>query len=245
MGVGLDLECRLRALLVEVYDSQTAERVAHDVCHRLRMHRQKSDQAVKDLDASDVMLITYGDAFSAPGEMPLYTLYRFFTQRLAELISAVHVLPFYPYTSDDGFAVSDYRNVDAELGNWRDIERLSQATELMFDFPLNHASSAHEHFVQFLNNAPPGKDFFVSASPDADVSEVTRPRAHPLLQKFDTAAGSRHVWCTFSRDQVDWDFSNPDVLLMFIDVLLLYLHQGATWLRLDAIAYLWKCLGTT
>ena len=157
----------------------------------------------------------------------------------------IHLLPFCPYTSDDGFSVSDYYSVDPMNGTWEDVEALSGIADLVFDYVINHGSSAHPRFSEFLEDRAPGNAYFATADDGTDVSMVTRPRATPLLQVYETARGPRHVWCTFSRDQVDWDFSNPDVLYEFVDIFITYIERGARWLRMDAIAYLWKTLGTT
>ncbi len=194
---------------------------------------------------SDVVLIAYADVIQKAGESPLTTMRRFLRDRLDGLIAQVHLLPFFPYTSDDGFAVSDYLAVDPIHGDWDDVTALSNDVGLVFDLVINHASSSHPRFQEFLRDEAPGNRYFVTADADADVAGVTRPRASPLLQAFETVHGERHVWCTFSRDQVDWDFSNPDVLFEFVDVFVSYVEYGASWMRIDAIAYLWKSLGTS
>ena len=195
--------------------------------------------------ASDIVFITYADAFKSDEESPLRCLHRFLKERLPGLATQVHLLPFFPYTSDDGFAVSDYRNLNPSHGSWDDIRALSQDHELMFDLVINHASSQHPFFQDFLADRAPGNRYFKTAEEGQDVSQVTRPRASPLLQTFDTKSGPKQVWCTFSRDQVDWDFANPEVLYEFVDLFVSYVERGATWMRVDAIAFLWKTVGTS
>jgi len=193
---------------------------------------------------SDVAMIAYADAVQGEGQSPLKSLRGLVNGHFRGLVSHVHLLPFFPYTSDDGFAVSDYRAVDPVIGDWSDVMALSEDVDLIFDLVINHASSEHPHFQEFLRDQPPGNAYFMTASDTVDLSMVTRPRASPLLQRFETTGGNRWVWCTFSRDQVDWDFSNPDVLYEFVDVFVTYIERGASWMRIDAIAYLWKRLGT-
>ena len=239
---------RLRSLLSQIYDGETALALAERIEARISAHRRQSTRTPADAQwqASDVMLITYADAIHGHGDLsPLATLKSFLQEWAQDVVSHVHLLPFFPFTSDDGFAVSDYRSVDENHGNWTDIETLGQDYALVFDLVVNHASSAHPDFQQFLADQSPGNRYFKTAAPDADLSQVTRPRATPALQEFQTAAGPRWVWCTFSRDQVDWDFENPDVLFDFVDLLVTYYEKGASWLRVDAIAFLWKELGTT
>lgn len=194
----------------------------------------------------DAVLITYGDQIRAEGEPPLQTLRTFLTDHgLDERLSTVHILPCFPYTSDDGFSVSDYKQIDPALGTWDDVTALGQHVDLMLDLVLNHCSQAHDWFQRFLAGEPPYRDYFLTIDPQADLSQVTRPRSHPLLTPFDTADGMQHVWTTFSADQVDLNFASPDVLLAMLDVLLCYVRQGGRIIRLDAIAYLWKELGTS
>src|SRR5439155_21635029 len=96
----------------------------------------------------------------------------------------------------------------------------------------------------FQRAEPPFDRYFITIDPSTDLSGVTRPRTSPLLTRIETAAGPRWVWTTFSSDQVDLDYSNPEVLLAMVDVLLGYVAAGADLLRLDAVGYLWKQLGT-
>lgn len=192
----------------------------------------------------DAILITYGDMVQAPGERPLATLADFLTHHLAGLVNAVHILPFYPYSSDDGFSVIDYQAVNPAWGGWDDVAQVGRSFRLMFDAVVNHISAESRWFQAFLRDERPYTNYFITADPHTDLSAVFRPRTHPLLTPFDTPSGRKHVWTTFSADQVDLNFTNPDVLLAMIDVLLAYVTHGAEFIRLDAIAYLWKEVGT-
>ncbi|MGB5736517.1 MAG: sugar phosphorylase, partial [Thiohalocapsa sp.] len=201
-------------------------------------------------DQRDAVLICYGDmiragGIDADGEPPLETLRRFLNERIGDALSAVHVLPFFPYSSDDGFSVIDYRAVDPELGSWHDIQKLGEDYRLMLDLVINHVSSQSHWFRAYCNGMAPERHYFIEVEPEADLSAVTRPRSSPLLRSVQTPYGKRWVWCTFSHDQVDVDFTNPDVLFEFLDILLFYVHNGAQIVRLDAIAYLWKEIGTS
>ena len=205
---------------------------------------QPVDPAAR-LSQRDVLLITYGGSLNAPGEPPLQTLRRFSCEHLQGAISAVHILPFFPYSSDDGFAVIDYTAVDPALGTWDDVRRLGETFDLMFDLVINHVSSQSEWFQRFKAGDPAYEDFFIRVDPATDLSAVVRPRTLPLLTPVETARGLEHVWTTFSNDQIDLNFANPDVLLRMVEVLLFYVRQGMTFVRLDAIAYLWKRIGTS
>ncbi|MFQ5611235.1 MAG: sugar phosphorylase [Anaerolineae bacterium] len=196
------------------------------------------------LTERDAILITYGDQISEPGQAPLQTLAGFLEAHLVESISTVHLLPFYPYSSDDGFSVIDYRRVDPNLGTWDDVDRLGRHFRLMFDAVINHISRQSAWFQAFVRDEAPYNDFFITVDPATDLSAVVRPRALPLLTRVETARGARHVWTTFSDDQIDLNYANPQTLFDVIDVLLFYVERGAEIIRLDAIAYLWKEVGT-
>ena len=196
-------------------------------------------------DQSDVILITYGDSILTPNKKPLSALKRFLSEQIGSAVSSVHILPFFPYSSDDGFSVIDYRVVNPELGDWRDIKKLSHDYKLMFDLVINHVSRESLWFYDFVANLQPAKDYFIELPQDTNVSQVTRPRNTPLLVPVTTRRGTLYVWATFSEDQIDVNFSNPDVLLEYLDILLLYIRNGGSIIRLDAIAFLWKQLGTS
>ncbi len=192
----------------------------------------------------DVVLITYGDMVQETGEAPLCTLAKFLEQTAGGIINTVHLLPFYPYSSDDGFSVIDYRKVDANLGDWGDVARIGRSFRLMFDAVVNHISAESEWFKGFLRDESPYRDYFTVVEPGTDLSQVFRPRMLPLTIKVGTATGERLVWTTFSADQIDLNYASPELLLDVIDTLLFYIAQGARFIRLDAIAFIWKEIGT-
>ena len=186
-----------------------------------------------DLTERDSILITYGDQVQSPDEKPLQTLSGFCKKYLTNVVSGIHILPFYPWTSDDGFSVVDYRQVDPALGNWEDISSMQSHFRLMFDAVINHMSSHSEWFLGFLSDDPGYRDYFVTVAGSRDLSQVVRPRALPLLTVFDALSGKKSVWTTFSDDQVDLNYKNPEVLLEILDILLMYVERGATFIRLD------------
>ncbi|WP_229954727.1 sugar phosphorylase [Parasphingorhabdus litoris] len=244
------LHHRISAQLKPLYPDHDAEKLANDIIDTFWSNRDqilaRNDIAAKHLwDESDVALITYGGTVRSEGEAPLKTLHRFLREHLGQTIGMVHILPFFPYSSDDGFAVIDYLAVDEDLGDWSDVEAIAADHRLMADLVINHGSSKSKWFQQFLSDQEPGKDYYVTADPTADLGRVVRPRSHPLLTHFRTAAGDRHVWSTFSADQLDFDFANPDVLLEFIKIIASYIDHGVRIFRLDAVAFLWKKIGTS
>jgi glycosidase len=196
-------------------------------------------------DESDVLLITYGDMVRQPDQSPLQTLDAFCSAELPQAFSAVHILPFFPYSSDDGFSIIDYRRVEPELGTWEDVQGIGNNFKLMVDLVLNHCSRQSEWFRDYIQGLAPFRDYFIEVEPGTDLCEVVRPRSKPLLTEVPYLNEKRLVWTTFSEDQIDLNFANPDVLFEFIDILLTYIGRGARLVRLDAIAYLWKQIGTS
>ena len=199
----------------------------------------------KWISEKDVMLITYGDTITKENEYGLKTLKDFLDMYVKDAISTVHLLPMYPYTSDDGFSVVDYKEINPELGTWDEVNDLACNYNLMFDAVVNHISKSSVWFQKFLKQEKPYDEYFIDCDPKADYSTVTRPRALPLLTKFDTADGEKSVWTTFSDDQIDLNFKSIKVYAEVLDVLLYYAKNGARFIRLDAIGFLWKELGTS
>ncbi|WP_353302356.1 sugar phosphorylase [Sessilibacter corallicola] len=192
----------------------------------------------------DVILITYGDSIKTENQPPLQTLHGFLQDYCNDVITSVHILPFFPYSSDDGFSVINFSAVNESLGDWQDISSISGDYHLMADLVINHCSSRSLWFENFKLGREPGLDYFVTADPKDDIEQVVRPRTSPLLRETQTNEGIKHVWCTFSHDQVDLNFKNPEVLKEFIAIIRLYLDKGVKIFRLDAVAFLWKKLGT-
>jgi glucosylglycerate phosphorylase len=236
---------RLSAHTVALYGEEVGAEVAADLLVRLERFRAEHPRpAPPPPSERDVVLIAYPDHIREPDRPPLASLREFVGTHLAGLVSAVHLLPIHPWTSDDGFAVADYAAVDPAVGGWEDVEAFRPELGLMLDAVVNHISSAHPWARGWREGDPAFAGFIRTASPADDLSAVVRPRALPLLTPVETASGQRCVWTTFSPDQHDLDFATPEVLLAITDVLLDYVAHGATLLRLDAVAFLWKEVGT-
>ncbi len=241
---------RLADLLRFVYPQLDADTLASQVIEAFwpegRGRRRRPRRPGNTLwSQRDAVLITYGDSLIDGRHKPLDLLRHFLTARLRGVVNGVHVLPFFPYTSDDGFAVTDYRKVNPQLGDWSDIRRIGRDFHLMSDLVLNHVSSQGVWFTAYRQGQAPYDRFFVEAAPEDDLTQVVRPRTTPLLREIDTAMGRRHVWCTFSHDQVDLDFANPEVLLEILRIIRLHVDRGVRIIRLDAVAFLWKEPGTS
>ena len=237
---------KIKPLLSKIYGKETVEKLLDKLYSLLENHfAEHKEENLNKWNESNILLISYGDSVcSQAGEKPLVTLNRFLCKYLQDTITGIHILPFFPYSSDDGFAVIDYLKVNSELGDWEDVSAIAENFNLMVDLVINHVSSQSLWFKQFKQCQPPGCDYFIEVDPTTELSEVVRPRNSPLLAKVETDKGTKYVWATFSHDQIDVNFANPDVLLEFIKIILFYVRQGAKYIRLDAVGYLWKKMDT-
>lgn len=263
-GARLDLRDdqreRITGLVAELYGDASADGIVDGIERILRYHHAHKTPELLELEQTfdlderfseqDVMLITYGDVITAENGRGLEVLARFAEEYFHRLITILHILPFYPWSSDRGFSVQSYWLVDRNLGGWEHISRLNDSFRLMFDGVFNHASRHSRWFQEFVADHPDFREFFIAfpsedAIPPEDAKEILRPRTSPLLTRVDTLHGPRWVWTTFSEDQVDLNFGNPRVFLEILSLLLYYVRRGADLVRLDAVTYLWKELGTS
>jgi glucosylglycerate phosphorylase len=246
---------RLRFL----YGEKLADRYMPELERILRVHhahkplemieKEESYDPKERFSEQDMILITYGDIVKGPGQTPLSTLHNFVNTYNRGAINTLHILPFFPYSSDRGFSVVDFKLVDPKLGSWGDIREKKRRYDLMFDAVLNHVSSRSEVFKEFLDGNPRYRDFFIAYDSPDDLTpdqrrKIFRPRTSDILTRFDTIHGPKWVWTTFSEDQIDFNFRNPEVLLQVMDSLLFYIRNGADILRLDAVTYIWAEPGT-
>ncbi len=239
-----DLFARIQSLAAALYGPDEAGEITKLVSSLAAKQETANGQGAP-LSQADCILITYGDLLCRKGSPPLQVLHDFLAEYLKGTVSAVHILPFYPYSSDDGFAVIDYWQVNERLGTWNDISNIAQDFDLMVDAVINHISASSEWFQAYLKGDPHFQDFFIEADPDLDYSQVVRPRALPLLTEFETKIGQRYLWTTFSADQIDLNFASPGVLKEWIRLFFFYIKKGARYIRLDAVGYLWKDIGTS
>jgi sucrose phosphorylase len=250
IAVNAQLRSKLMSLVKSIYPDEDVAHISRRVIEAFwpdgRSPRQRQRPPGNTLwSEKDSFVITYGNTFVDGVHKPLDLLHDFLNRYVADAVSGVHILPFFPFTSDDGFAVTDYEAVNSTLGDWADVNRIGERFRLMSDLVLNHMSAQSKWFNEYLQGHEPYDKYFFEASPDDDLSAVVRPRAHVLLRQVETANGTKHVWCTFSHDQVDLNFANPDVLVDLIRVMRLHVDHGVRIIRLDAVAFIWKEVGTT
>ncbi|EAF5666012.1 sugar phosphorylase [Listeria innocua] len=236
----------LRKRLSRLYSEDVVESLATRIEARVNQTKQRKLVRKDKWDEKDIVLITYGDQFKEESKKTLPTFKKMYDRYLKSTFEVVHFLPFYPYSSDDGFSVIDYKAVNPELGDWEDIKEMEKSARLMFDFVCNHMSAKSEWFKRYLAGDKEFQNFFVEMDPDTDLSSVTRPRATPVLTPFQFASGKEgYIWTTFSEDQIDLNFASLEVLYKMIDVLMFYLEEGAEYVRLDAVGFMWKVPGTS
>lgn len=215
-----------------IYGPEAGTQAAAELQRRLKEFKQRypdlsaGQSRHNQVTEADAILITYGDQVQEPNKPTLQSLAEFLERYLNGIINSVHILPFYPYSSDDGFSVVDYRAVHPEMGDWPDVAQLRRNFRLMFDGVINHISAHSEWFQGFLQGDEKYANYFITEDPSTDLSQVTRPRALPLLTEVQTAQGSKHVWTTFSADQIDLNYGNPEILLEIVDLLLFYISEG-------------------
>jgi len=231
--------------LEKLYPPEVAQKALDSIVDLIYKYKQRIKSKEYHLSQKDIVLITYGDQVSRNSEPTLQTLKEFMDKHLKGTINSIHILPFYPYSSDDGFSVVNYSAVDPHMGSWREVEHLSSDYRIMVDGVINHISQFSEWFKSFLAGDKYFEDFFIELDPSIDLSKVVRPRATPLLHEYIADDGKIHnVWTTFSKDQVDLNYKSYKVLRNVLDAMFYYIEKGATLIRLDAIAFIWKELGT-
>jgi len=231
----------MKKYIKEIYEDN-ASYILNEIQNLIEAH--KSNETNKLLDETDVMIITYGDSIRGRNT-PLNDLNDFLIENLSNLVSSIHILPMFPYSSDDGFSVIDYLKIDENLGTWNDINILSKSYKLMFDAVINHISASSDWFKRYCNDEAEYKDFFIECFDDVDYKDVVRPRDLPLYYDYETKSGTKKLWATFSKDQLDLNYANPRVLIKVLEVLLDYAKNGAKFIRLDAVGFIWKEIGTS
>ncbi len=216
----------------------------NEIFQIIKYFNKKNPKRKKNISEKTTLVICYGDSVYSEKKKSIRVFQEFFKKNLKNYFDAIHFLPFYPSSSDSGFAVKDHYKVDSKLGSWLDIKNVSKSSDVMADMVINHSSARGSWFKNFLKKKDPGKDYFLTVNSKFNTSRVVRPRDHKLLKKIKIFKRSDYLWRTFSPDQIDLNFRNPSVLIQFIKIMIHLINNGVTIFRLDAIAYLWKANGT-
>ena len=241
-----DFSEKVKKYLFEIYSNDLSKKQINNLYLDIKsIFTEVIKDKKKELwSERDVLLITYADSIIKKNQKNLITLSNFLTKYCKEF-TYVHILPFFPFSSDDGFAVEDYKKIKKEHGSWNDLKKITKSFKIMVDLVINHCSSRNRLFKNFLENKDPGKEFFISSQKKFPTSKkIVRPRSSDLSKKVLINGKDNYVWCTFGHDQVDFNFKNPSVLIYFFEIIKFYLDQNIKALRLDAVAFLWKELGT-
>ncbi|EAC5083968.1 TPA: sugar phosphorylase [Listeria monocytogenes] len=232
------IEAKLRKIYQAAYQPAYLEKML--AC--AENYSNNTRGSIDTISEKNVYLIAYGDSIFEKNKHPLQTLNEFLQEYAQDVITDVHLLPIFPSTSDDGFSVTDYKQIDEQLGDWDDVQKMSENFRVMLDFVANHMSKSSDWFKRFSDNEAPYNQFFIEKDSQFDYKNVTRPRTSPLFHKYENG---KELWTTFSEDQLDLNVRNIDCLVALTDVLLFYVSKQATSIRLDAIGFLWKTSGTT
>lgn len=235
------IESLLKDVYGETYDASYLEEMKA-LLQEWNQKDWKEDTAVSE---KNVYLITYGDSIYEEGVPTLQTLQKFLKDQVGNKITDVHLLPMFPYTSDDGFSVTDYREIHPDLGDWSDLEKFSKDYRMMYDFVANHISKSSSWFQGYINGEAKYEKYFIPHDPSFDASNVVRPRTSPLFHEYEGKDGKKTAWTTFSEDQVDVNVAHFPLLREMTDILISYVYKGGTSIRLDAIGFLWKESGTS
>ncbi|MGD8356862.1 MAG: alpha-amylase family glycosyl hydrolase [Lysobacterales bacterium] len=206
------------------------------------------------LDQQWVGMALYSDAFA--GDISGVASRINYLQELG--VNMLHVMPILkcpPGASDGGYAVSDFRNVDERVGSLEDVRELARKLRqremlLTLDVVVNHVSDQHEWAELAREGHEKYQDYFYVFQDREipDMFEETMPEIFPETSPgnftWDEKMG-KWVMTVFNHYQWDLNYSNPAVFIEMLDILLFWANQGADILRLDAVAFLWKKLGTT
>jgi glucosylglycerate phosphorylase len=244
MKIKNELEFQIKEKISFLFGNERINPFFQKLEELLERHENCSKGADDWVSENDVFLITYGDSIKKENEAPLKTLHKFLNKYAKDILEYVHILPFFPYSSDDGFSVIDYFKIDQQLGEWNDIQKMSNDFKMMFDAVINHISAKSEWFKEYLKGNPEYQSYFIETEDSPELAKVFRPRALPLLTEFETANGSKKVWTTFSEDQIDLNYKSEELFLKIVELLLFYVKMGAKAIRLDAIGFMWKEIGT-
>ena len=249
----LDLEKRvlqhLNRIYADVLDKKNIKQLSSSLLeHVIETQNDMPLHITEDGESwsqNTIVMITYADTIEDTNSLPINSIDKFLKTYCADTFEIVHILPFFPSSSDKGFSVKDYYSVYHQFGQWNDILRISKEFGVMADVVINHGSSESLWFKNFIKGKGKGSDYFLNFDEPFDTSKVVRPRTSDLLNPVKTTDGIKYVWCTFSKDQVDYNFSNPVVLFEFVQIIIFYLAKGITVFRFDAVAFIWKKIGTS
>ncbi|MCG8566772.1 MAG: sucrose phosphorylase [Desulfobacterales bacterium] len=198
-----------------------------------------------------IQLITYPDSMGSGLPELHYVLLKYFSKA----VRGVHILPFYPSSSDRGFAPITYDEVDPNFGTWDDVEKIGQDFDLIIDFMVNHISRQSIYFQDYLHKGPNSEyaDMFLSFNKlapngwvkDEDLDKVYTRKPRPPYQTIERANDVlEKIWCTFDYEQIDLDYDSEKTREEMRRILIRLARRRPAMIRLDAVAYTTMELGT-
>ena len=186
---------KIKLKLKSIYRYHLSVIEISDCCEEIikiiNQFNKKKSKKKKLISEKTSIVICYGDSvFSSSQKHLLKNFQSFFQKKLNKFFDTVHFLPFYPSSSDSGFAVKDHYKIDSRLGNWSDIKKFSKKNDVMADIVINHSSARGLWFKNFLKSKKPGKDYFIKVDSNFDISKVIKDKVRYLkfykseLKKF-------------------------------------------------------------
>jgi sucrose phosphorylase len=173
-----DLKIKIKSHLDQIYKGQKNIVLAEKII-TVFFKKQKPiipDYQITKWNEEDVILITYANTFINEKKQSLKNLIIFLNRYIKKTFNSIHILPYFPYSSDDGFAVINFNEVNQSFGTWDDIKKIANKYKLMTDVVLNHCSSRSHWFEQYKNNKKPGVNFFIEADNKLNTQKIIRPR---------------------------------------------------------------------
>ena len=150
------IDYEVMSYLIQLYGTEQGQHMHQDLREMASQAAgavAKQQKPVLASATAEAILICYGDGVQRSGTMPLQALAQFAQSHLNGVVSGIHILPFFPSSSDDGFAVVDYEKVRTDLGDWPDVQDLARDFDLMVDLVINHCSREHIWFTDYITNA--------------------------------------------------------------------------------------------
>jgi amylosucrase len=172
-------------------------------------------------------------------------------------VTYLHLMPLLkprPGANDGGYAVLDYRQVRDDLGTTADLNHLAtelrhNGISLCIDLVCNHTAKEHEWAQQAMAGDPTYQDYYLMF-PDRTLPDQYEKTVREIFPEFKSGSFTYYeqigkwVWTTFNEFQWDLNYANPAVFAEMLDIMLFLANQGVEVLRLDAVAFMWKRLGT-
>ncbi|MFV8818463.1 sucrose phosphorylase [Haliea sp. E17] len=183
----------------------------------------------------------------------LADLYATLEKHFSDAVGGVHILPFYPSNADGGFSPLTHCEVDPDVGDWHDVERIAANYDICADLTVNHISDESEEFRDFLQHGFESEyaELFVDVDSFGEISHDDMAKIHirkekePFREVTFANGGTARVWCTFTEQQIDLNYNSPLTYRLLERYIRELTSHGVKLLRLDAFGYTTKEIGTS